>query len=63
MLLSSNSIIAPAEDKKSTQARVKNMSEEQKEARLAQMKHRLTEIRNMEKYALSAAKNPFLCKQ
>jgi hypothetical protein len=53
MLLCLNTITALAEDKKTVQARVENMSEEQKEVRYIQMKQRVDEIKNMDKSALS----------
>ncbi len=55
MLLTFSSFIAKAEDKKSILARVENMSEEQKETRLMQMKQRVIEIRNMNRSSLSKA--------
>ena len=54
MLLCLNTITAVAEDKKTLQARVENMTGEQKEARYIQMKLRVDEIRNMDKSSLSA---------
>lgn len=52
MLLTFNSFIAKAEDKKSILTRVENMSEEQKEARIIQMKLRVIEIKNMDRSSL-----------
>jgi hypothetical protein len=55
MLLTFNSFIAKAEDKKSIVARVENMSREQKEARLTQLNLRALEIKNMNKSLLNKA--------
>lgn len=53
MLLCLNTITTFAADKKTLQARVENMSEEQKEARYVQMKLRVDEIRNMDRSSLT----------
>lgn len=53
MLLCLNTITAFAEDKKTLQARVENMTEEQKEARYVEMKLRVDEIKNMDKSTLT----------
>ena len=53
MLLSVNSLTAMAADKKTVQARVQNMTDEQKEARYLQMKQRVAEIKNMDLSALN----------
>ncbi len=55
ILLTFNSFTAKAEDKKSILARVEKMTGEQKEARLSQMKQRVTDIRNMDKSSLDKA--------
>jgi hypothetical protein len=53
MLLTFSSVVAKAADKKSLKARVENMTEQQKEARVLQMKQRVMEIKNMDKSALT----------
>ena len=53
MLLSLNTVTAFAVDKKTIQANVAKMSEEQKEARYVQMKLRVEEIKSMDKSTLT----------
>ena len=63
MLLCLNSITAKAEDKKTLKARIENMSAEQKEARIVQMKLRVDEIKNMDKSSLTREERKDLRKE
>jgi Flp pilus assembly protein TadB len=63
MLLCLNTITAKAEDKKTLKARVENMSVEQKEARLVQMKLRVEEIKNLDRSSMSKEEKKDLRKE
>jgi len=63
MLLCLNTITALAEDKNAIKARVENMTDEQKEARYAQMKLRVAEIRDMDKSSLTKLEKKALRKE